>query len=90
MCLAVNAILYSFEIIFDNSEKGAAVPFMEQQRVWWKLLTPTYAGFSFPLIAIPLPGWAAQGSLNSCAQQPAWKLCHQQFLLLSSNFPWGV
>lgn len=29
--LAVKAILYAFEIIFDNSEKGAAVPFIEQQ-----------------------------------------------------------
>lgn len=31
MYLAVNVILCSFEIIFDNSEKGAAVPFIEQR-----------------------------------------------------------
>lgn len=31
MYLAVKAILHAFEIIFDNSEKGAAAPFIEQQ-----------------------------------------------------------
>lgn len=89
MFLAVNAILCSFETIFDNSEKGAAVPFMEQQWVWWKLLTPTYAGFSFTLIAISLPGWAAQGLLNSCAQQPGLETVPPAVLAAVIQFSMG-